>query len=68
MPDNWGFVGAAYGLAVLVLGGYWRFLRRRDRELDRLASAAARPGRAAAPPERPGAAARRDPAREAPVR
>jgi hypothetical protein len=26
MPDNWSFVAAAYGLAALVLGGYWRFL------------------------------------------
>jgi hypothetical protein len=33
MPDNWGFVAAAYGLAALVLGGYWRYLRRREREL-----------------------------------
>jgi hypothetical protein len=33
MPDNWGYVAAAYGLAVLVLGGYWRHLVRREREL-----------------------------------
>lgn len=33
MPDNWGFVVAAYGLAALVLGGYWRYLRRREREI-----------------------------------
>ncbi len=33
MPDNWGFVAAAYGLATLVLGGYWRYLRRREREI-----------------------------------
>jgi hypothetical protein len=38
MPDNWGFVAAAYGLAALVLGGYWHYLRRRERELDRLGS------------------------------
>jgi hypothetical protein len=37
MPDNWGYVFAAYGLAVLVLGGYWRRLARRERELLRLA-------------------------------
>lgn len=35
MPDNWGFVLAAYGLAAIVLGGYWRRLVRRDRELAR---------------------------------
>lgn len=40
MPDNWGFVAAAYGLAALVLGGYWRYLRRREKELDRLATSA----------------------------
>jgi hypothetical protein len=33
MPDNWPFVFAAYGLAALVLGGYWRRLHRREREL-----------------------------------
>ena len=33
MPDHWMFVLAAYGLAVLVLGGYWRHLARREREL-----------------------------------
>lgn len=38
MPDNWGFVAAAYVLAVLVLGGYWRHLVRRERELDALAA------------------------------
>ena len=39
MPDNWGFVAAAYLLAVLVLGGYWRRLARREHELDALAAA-----------------------------
>ena len=34
MPDNWGFVLAAYGLAAVVLIAYWRFLSRRERELD----------------------------------
>jgi len=34
MPDNWAFVIAAYGLAALVLVLYWRFLVRRERELD----------------------------------
>jgi hypothetical protein len=33
MPDGWSFVFAAYGLAALVLGGYWRRLYRREREL-----------------------------------
>ena len=32
MTDNWGFVAAAYLLAVVVLGGYWRRLVRRERE------------------------------------
>jgi len=32
MPDHWGFVGAAYGLAAIVLGGYWRRLVRLERE------------------------------------
>jgi hypothetical protein len=36
MPDNWSFVLAAYGLAALVLGGYWRRLLRRERELAAL--------------------------------
>ncbi len=34
MADNWSFVIAAYGLAVVVLAMYWRFLVRRERELD----------------------------------
>ncbi len=32
MPDHWGFVLAAYALAAIVLGGYWRRLVRRDRD------------------------------------
>jgi len=36
MPDNWGFVAAAYGLAAVVLAGYWRRLVRRERELTAL--------------------------------
>jgi len=35
MPDNWGFVAAAYGLTALVLGLYWRHLVRKERELRR---------------------------------
>ena len=34
MPDNWGFVIAAYGLAAVVLAAYWRFHSRREKELD----------------------------------
>jgi hypothetical protein len=36
MPDNWGFVAAAYGLTALVLGLYWRRLVRREKELNKL--------------------------------
>jgi hypothetical protein len=36
MPDNWGFVVGAYGLAAVVLGSYWRRLARRERELTAL--------------------------------
>ena len=32
--DNWSFVFAAYGLAVVVIVTYWRFLVRRERELS----------------------------------
>ncbi|MBI4247612.1 MAG: heme exporter protein CcmD [Candidatus Rokubacteria bacterium] len=39
MPDNWGFVLAAYGLTGLALGIYWRWLARREHELARLESA-----------------------------
>jgi hypothetical protein len=33
MPDNWGFVLAAYALAALVLFGYWRRLIRLERHM-----------------------------------
>ena len=36
MPDNWGFVAAAYGLAAVVFLGYWRRLIRKERELAAL--------------------------------
>jgi hypothetical protein len=39
MPANWGFVIAAYGLAAVVLLGYWRRLVRRERELATLSRA-----------------------------
>ena len=32
MPDNWGFVFAAYALGAIVFIGYWRRLMRRERE------------------------------------
>ena len=31
--DHWGFVLAAYGIAAVALGAYWRHLCRREREL-----------------------------------
>jgi len=31
--DHWGFVAAAYGVAVLALGGYWRRLVHLERTL-----------------------------------
>jgi hypothetical protein len=34
MPDNWGFVIAAYALAAVVLVAYWRFLSRHEKLLD----------------------------------
>ena len=33
MPDNWGFVIAAYGLTAVVLGLYWHHLVRKEKEL-----------------------------------
>jgi hypothetical protein len=42
MPDNWGFVIAAYALAALVLGGYWRWLARREHDLLTLAASRSR--------------------------
>ena len=36
MPDNWGFVAAAYGLTTAVLLIYWRRLAKKERELDAL--------------------------------
>jgi len=34
MPDNWGFVAAAYGIAAAAFAAYWRRLCRRERELE----------------------------------
>jgi hypothetical protein len=36
MPDNWGFVAAAYGLTAAVLLIYWRRLAKKERALDAL--------------------------------
>jgi len=36
MPDNWGFVAAAYGLTAAVLLIYWQRLVRREREVATL--------------------------------
>jgi hypothetical protein len=36
MPDNWGFVAAAYGLTAVVLLIYWRRLARKEREVTTL--------------------------------
>ncbi len=33
MPDNWGFVAAAYAVTTVVLGLYWRHLVRKERRL-----------------------------------
>jgi hypothetical protein len=33
MPDHWAFVAAAYAIAAVALGAYWRRLVRREREL-----------------------------------
>jgi cytochrome oxidase assembly protein ShyY1 len=33
MPDHWGYVVAAYGLAAAAVVGYWRHLVRRARAL-----------------------------------
>lgn len=35
MPDHWAFVFAAYAVAAALLGGYWRHLVRRQRDLER---------------------------------
>jgi len=34
MPDHWGFVAAAYAVAAVALGGYWRRLVRLERDLE----------------------------------
>jgi hypothetical protein len=54
MPDHWGYVIAAYGLAAVALIAYWRRLVRRDRDLialSRRPQAAPRVAVTAAPPD-----------------
>jgi hypothetical protein len=34
MPDNWGYVFSAYGLAALALLAYWRRLAGRARRMS----------------------------------
>ncbi len=34
MPDNWGFVAAAYGLTAVALLIYWRRLAKKEREME----------------------------------
>lgn len=36
IPNHWPYVIAAYGLATLIFGGYWRRLVRREREITLL--------------------------------
>jgi hypothetical protein len=69
MPDNWAYVLAAYGLAVVVFGAYWLRLRRRECELTALAAGRPdRTGRAVrtAPPPAPPDPAPAGPASRAP--
>lgn len=46
MPDNWGFVAAAYALTAAVLGVYWRHLVRKEKELSGSHVAGATPAHA----------------------
>jgi hypothetical protein len=41
MADNWGYVAAAYAVGVVALGGYWRKLIKRERELGALSASRA---------------------------
>jgi hypothetical protein len=40
--DQWGFVVAAYGVAILALGGYWRRLVHLERSLKTMLRATRR--------------------------
>jgi hypothetical protein len=57
MPDHWGYVIAAYGLAAVALIAYWRRLVRRDRDLIALSrrpqAAPSRPAVTATPTTKP---------------
>lgn len=45
MPDHWGFVFAAYGIAAVTLLGYWRRVLRRGASLEALKARGTRRGR-----------------------
>jgi hypothetical protein len=34
--SNWMYIGMAYGLTYVTLAGYWVYLRRRTREVQRM--------------------------------
>jgi hypothetical protein len=55
MPDNWGYVLAAYVVAAALVGAYWRYLARRARQLDvhRVRLRRPTPGRSHPRPESP---------------
>jgi hypothetical protein len=63
MPDNWGFVAAAYGLAAIVFLGYWRRLGRKEREITALRDDRASRSRPPSGPAHP----RPEPASRAPL-
>lgn len=58
MPDNWGFVAAAYGLTAAVLLWYWRRLATKEREVNLLkrstAEGSREPSRTGHPRPEPG--------------
>lgn len=58
MPDNWGFVAAAYAVAAVILGGYWRMLARKERDLLSLSAASRSHPAAVSTPPRPAPGAR----------
>lgn len=47
--SSWGFIGVAYGLAAVTLGGYWLGLRARLREAGTVLGALERPGELGTP-------------------
>lgn len=42
MPDHWGYVAAAYGVAAATLIGYWRYLSARARRVAKVKRGARR--------------------------